>query len=328
MDFSLERTELDEDWDWFVSVSPNGTIFSSKIYLESLEHTIAVYYCYKKKEIKAAVALLETQDGKSAVLHEFVIYNGIMFAPKANRQNRAQIHSEQFRIASYIAQELTSLYEGLELSLHPSIVDIRPFLWVNYGTGLPMYQPDIRYTSHVDISDFAGANDLADIKLFKDFSSSRRQEVRYAIKKGVYTEEKFDPDLFVEFYCRTMDRQRISVPQIKKREMKHLMSNLHDRDMGKMFVSCTSDGTAGSMAFFCYDNKRAYYLFGANNPDLRNAHTGTAVLWDAFTVLSRNGRSEVDLEGVNSPHRGWFKLSFGGDLVPYYELQFNTDTGA
>jgi len=26
------------------------------------------------------------------------------------------------------------------------------------------------------------------------------------------------------------------------------------------------------------------------------------------------------MEGVNSPHRGWFKLSFGGDIRPYYQI--------
>ena len=55
---------------------------------------------------------------------------------------------------------------------------------------------------------------------------------------------------------------------------------------------------------------------------MRSQHTGTAVLWDAFNGLSDHGIREVDLEGVNSPQRGWFKMSFGGDLVPYYELKW------
>ena len=53
---------------------------------------------------------------------------------------------------------------------------------------------------------------------------------------------------------------------------------------------------------------------------MRSGQTGTAVLWDALGFLSRHGVGEVDLEGVISPRRGWFKLSFGGDLRPYYEL--------
>ena len=74
------------------------------------------------------------------------------------------------------------------------------------------------------------------------------------------------------------------------------------------------------MACFALDHLRAYYLFGVNKPELRDYHTGTAVLWDAFYELNKDGINEVDLEGVNSPKRGWFKVSFGGELKPYYEL--------
>ncbi|NTW98733.1 MAG: GNAT family N-acetyltransferase, partial [Geobacteraceae bacterium] len=61
-------------------------------------------------------------------------------------------------------------------------------------------------------------------------------------------------------------------------------------------------------------------LFGASDPAQRDTPTGTAVLWDAFFHFAVMGLTEVDLEGVNSPKRGWFKLSFGGDLKPYFQV--------
>ena len=45
------------------------------------------------------------------------------------------------------------------------------------------------------------------------------------------------------------------------------------------------------------------------------------VLWDGFELLRLSGVSEIDLEGMNSPSRGYFKLSFGGDIIPYYHLK-------
>jgi lipid II:glycine glycyltransferase (peptidoglycan interpeptide bridge formation enzyme) len=71
---------------------------------------------------------------------------------------------------------------------------------------------------------------------------------------------------------------------------------------------------------FGWDSKRAYYVFGANAPDLRDDHTGTMVLWDALLDLRARGIVAVDLEGINSPLRGHFKLSFGGSVTPYYHL--------
>lgn len=322
--YRLEKTELNSSWDEFVRSSPNGTIFSLSEYLKSIGQKHAVYYCCKKQEIRAAVAVMESNDGKSAVLHDFVIYNGLMFASPAHKQNRAQIHSDQFKISECVAAELAKVYENVNISLHPSIIDIRPFLWHNYGSDLPKYYPDIRYTSHVDISDFARAQKPEDVALFSEFSSARRQEVRYAIKKGVITEERFDADMFVEFYAMTMERQGESVEQKVLEQMKNLISGLYLKNMGTMFVSATANGDVGSMAFFCFDSKRAYYLFGANDPQLRDEHTGSAVLWDAFRALSKAGIKEVDLEGVNSPQRGWFKLSFGGNLRTYFQVYRRT----
>ena len=219
-----------------------------------------------------------------------------------------------------MADELAKIYRNVCVSLHPSITDIRSSLWYNYSTDGPKYVPDIRYTSHVDILDFAQAQKPEDVAIFSQFSAARRQEVRYAIKKGVITEERFDADMFVKFYAMTMNRQQESVEQIVLDQMNNLISRLFLKNMGTMFVSTTANGNVGSMAFFCFDNKRAYYLFGANDPQLRNQHTGSAVLWDAFYALSKAGIKEVDLEGVNSPQRGWFKLSFGGDLRSYFQV--------
>ena len=87
-----------------------------------------------------------------------------------------------------------------------------------------------------------------------------------------------------------------------------------------MYFSYTKNGSIGSAACFAIDHIRAYYLFGASDSNLRDSHTGTAVLWDSFAKLNHYGVNEVDLEGVNSPDRGWFKLSFGGDIVPYYHI--------
>ena len=74
------------------------------------------------------------------------------------------------------------------------------------------------------------------------------------------------------------------------------------------------------MAVFLLGHNTAYYLFGANDPDMRNQHTGTAVIWDSFHILSEMNINTVDLEGINSPNRGWFKTSFGGRIIPYYKI--------
>lgn len=320
--YHLERTQLDSAWDEFVALSENGTIFCSSDYVHSLNLKVGAYYCFKNKERRAALLVGESDDCQSAILHDLIIYNGILFGSKAHRQNRAQRISEQFAITTAIAEKLIEIYDNIEISLHPTIIDIRPFLWVNYGTNKPQYVPSIRYTSYVDISHFASIKNFDDLPLYRNASSARRQEIRYAIREGVVTREHHDTDLFIDFYDKTMLRQDIQMRRDVLEEMRKLINNLIKMNRGKMFTSFTSAAEPGSMAFFGFDRKRAYYIFGANDPQMRHTHTGTAVLWDAFAVLSKEGISEVDLEGVNSPQRGWFKLSFGGNIIPYYQISF------
>ena len=323
-DYTLVETIADKKWDKFVEDSSNGTIFSNSVYLKDSGVNYKLFYCYKKEELRAAISVIEDKNSESLILDDLVIYNGIMYNKPTNKQNHAQQFSEQFKIQDFIANELTKLYKNIEISLHPSIVDIRAILWVNYGTKLPTYQPDIRYTSYIDISDFRTSKKLEDISIYNKASTSRRQQIRYAIKKEYKTKIISDVSLLIEFYKKTMDRQDIDVENEKLQKMEKLVSNLLERNIAKIYASYDEQNELGSIALFGWDNKRAYYIFGANDPAKRDGHSGTNVLWEAFYDLSKMGVGEVDLEGINSPHRGWFKLSFGGDILPYYEINYRS----
>ena len=48
------------------------------------------------------------------------------------------------------------------------------------------------------------------------------------------------------------------------------MRKLDDAGRLRMFISETSSGEVGSIAVFGMDMKRAYYLYGANDPAQRN----------------------------------------------------------
>lgn len=323
--YVLERAELGDRWDDFVRSSPNGTLFSYSKFLAGVRANIAVYYCFNNKELRAGIVLIEDEARTSAVLHDFVIHHGILFAKPQAMQNHSQILSEHFKIMTFIAGELPRRYKNIQMSLHPLVVDIRPFLWLNYREDAPRYTFKVFYTSHADIEDFSRAKALEDISLYNKASIARRQEIRYGIRDGVTTREEFAPESFGDFYAMTMKRQNIEVHKTYVDDMNALIAALYEAKLGRMFVSYTRDGKLGSAAFMGMDHQRAYYLFGANNPGLRNSHTGTAVLWDSFYFLSRSGVKEVDFEGINSPHRGWFKLSFGGNIIPYFHVYFNDE---
>lgn len=319
--YRLEPKTQGAQWDAFVRASPDGTVFSHSTYLEHTGRRLGLYGCYHGQELRAVVAVIESADGASAELDDMVIYGGLCFGPSMSGQNRAQCVSERFEVATFVADALASRYRDLAFALAPSITDVRPFLWHNYGTAGERYRVDVRYTSFVDIGDFARADSLEEIGLYAQCTGARRQQIRYARRDGVVTEEIDDVGMFADFYRRTLERQGTTVPTSTLERMASLVAALLSHGMARMFVARTRTGEAGSVAVYALDARRAYYLYGANDPALRDTPTGTAVLWDAFAKLAGSGVTEVDLEGVNSPRRGWFKLSFGGDLRPYYQIE-------
>ena len=77
--YRLEKTTIGENWDEFVKNSWNGTLFSYSDYLQGICYNAGLYYCYNNQELRAAVVVLETDDGQSTVLHGLVPHNGILF---------------------------------------------------------------------------------------------------------------------------------------------------------------------------------------------------------------------------------------------------------
>lgn len=318
--YSIEKTSSGEAWDRFIMSSPDCTIFARSEYLANSGCRIGTYHCFNSGELRAAVALVESDDGSAAILDDLVIYSGIYFGNPTYRQNRLQQMSERFEIASFIAEWMAGVYSAIEFALPPSVIDIRPFLWFNYGQNTERYRVDVKYTSMLEIGDFATAEKHEDVAAYSLSSSARRQEIRYARRDCVVTEEFYDVKLFADFYLQTMGRQGEVVAPNKMDKMVNLVQALLMNGMARMFVSKDHHGTPGSIAVYAIDRQHACYLFGANDPSLRNTSTGTAVLWDAFSHLAKGGVTMIDLEGVNSPRRGWFKLSFGGNLAPYYQI--------
>ena len=178
-----------------------------------------------------------------------------------------------------MAQELPQIYRDVEIRQDHLCQDIRPFLWVNYGMDAPQYEViNIRYTSYLSIQGLSVTSDLNTNEIFQNMSTSRKQEVRYARKKGVVTREEFNPEIFRDFYLKTFNRQEVQLEDEVIEESIQLMKKLFSANLGRMFISYSQDNRLGSIAFFGIDHRRGYFLYAANDPVLRNEHTGTAVL--------------------------------------------------
>jgi len=318
--YRAEKAELNTEWDNYISNSDQSSIFSSSTYLNSLNLTEG-HWNILKKDQKVAVLSLNQIDSRNLFLHDLVIYNGILFGPRDPNMNDSQIHSEQYRIISFCVDFLTKNYESIILSTHPNFSDLRPFLWHNYSENkLPQFNFDIRYTSHISLEKSYSANDLENNELYKKANKSRRQEIRYGLKENTIVSSEFSIDDFLSLYQSTFSRQDLDV-QDTLPTLHSLLQALENDNKLKIYVAKSGNEELLSIAIFGTFSNKAYYLFGANNPEFRDKSSGTLVIWKALQNLAEQGFQLVDMEGVNSPARGYFKMSFGGKLIPYYHVQ-------
>lgn len=319
---ALEAVQDFEAWDRTVAGSPQGTLFSERFFLEATGARHRLYFVKQGQEIKAGVALVLRGDLRGCELDDLVIYGGILFSLDPSRQMVKRRHDE-FQITEFVVEQLGLLYDSVEFQLAPSFSDLRPFLWYRYHESCGnKYAVNLRYTSLVDIStlrEFAGREELS--PCFNRMETVRRYSVREAKKKGGSVSRADDGDVLVGYYKALMESQNDPQSSLKLSHIKSVIGALLRENRGAVYHTMNLEGTVVYAACYGWDSKRAYYLFGGGHPDVSEPWQGTLVHWEAFKDLAQLREvGEVDLEGVNSPQRGWFKLGFGGDLRPYYHV--------
>lgn len=299
-------------WEALVNESPQGHVFSSSAFLESLG---APYTCYvvtsPQGELLAGVAILQDGNQMARAPFAFTPHQGILFAKCISSLGQQKRLTAEFRITTFFIESLLNSFSNFSMALSPYFKDLRPFQWHNYGKNeLPQFEIRQRYTGYVSLIDFEVSSYLATVR------NVRRQEYR---KTRAVIEPSLDLQSFLRLYQLTFERQGIAIDGQTLSLVESICSKALENRYGHL--SCAQvDGRAASMAFFVTDNKCAYYLFGANDPELRDANASSKLLIDNISIFAAQGLEKFDFVGVNSPQRGDFKLSFNAELVPYQEV--------
>ena len=300
-----------DQWESLVEISPQGTIFHTDAILSSfgVEHDYALIK--RKGNPLGAIALPRA---KSMRIFPYQAYNGFIFHPWLLSKNTVKRVEGQFQMLEFLASEILERYEDALISCidFNSTVDLRAFHWCNYHEAdLPSFSSNVHYTSVLPTS-----RPLDYSLMRKGRISSLNKSKKFQLK----SELSDNLSNLKEIYSETFERQGI---KLEKATLDIAYSQFHKLiNSDEAIVSATScEGQLASMAVFGIDNKRAYYLFGASRTELRSKEVGTANLAWSIEKLNEMGVKEIDMVGVNSPQRGSFKLSFGGDLRPYYQIK-------
>jgi hypothetical protein len=310
------------EWDILVDNSPQGTVFCKSWYLNSANIHFKPVGLFYGQELRGGLLLIQQDDSsENIILDDLVIHGGLLLKTPPGL-TKAGITSSNYSTTTFAVEWLTEHYSKISLALSPELQDLRPFLWHAYHSDDPekKFIPHLRYTSRLDISNFK-INDEND-SIWKEMVPLRRRNVREANKvKALFKEEPEAISQLLEFYSDLMTAQDSEVSTNKLKRMFNLMEVATQTGCATLTTSRSSEGRLLYATFWIWDQYRAYYLFGAGTSENKMRFQGTHCFWNSFDLLSNKYHIQcVDLEGINSPSRGSFKLTFGGDITPYYEL--------
>ncbi len=310
------------EWNYLVETSFQGSLFNESIYLQLADVGYEQYLIKQGSHIKAGVCVVKGKNPKECKLDDLVIHNGILFSPDPQKKQVKQ-RFEQFELTEFAIEQLTIQFDIIELALSPQFEDMRPFIWHDYHAqdNKDRFVLDLRYTSYVDISSLRTNEAIETSDAFLALETLRKRHIRQALKNGGVVLQAVSGKILVDFYRDLLVRQGEIPPEGKLTRMEHLVDGLVAAGRGAVYEVQDSAGMVIYAVAYGWDSKRAYYLFGAGHPVISEPWQGTLAHWEAFKDLAQRIQiKEVDLEGVNSPQRGWFKLGFGGDLRPYYQI--------
>jgi len=310
-----------EQWDLEVAKSPHYSIFANSNFINNLDRKFCLYFVYRGQQVKAALPVFLSKDESSIELDDLCIHNSIMFFDN-DEQKLINSRQEQFEITEYIINALDNLYNSIEISLSPAIKDIRPFQWHNYFSDneSEKFKIDTRYTSFLDISDFFLKLEDENTNIFKNLDSKRQTDIKRAREEEAKFIESKDVDIFINLYSKLLESQEASVDDQNLDKMRNLINQLIELGYAKMFLTMDSSNQVTYAVVFSYINNVGCYLYGAGNRDNMRRFDATYCIWMTLKSLSEIGIYSVDLEGVNSPSRGQFKLGFGGSLKSYFRV--------
>lgn len=298
----------DQDWNYLCANSKQYTPYVRDDYLAAVDFIGKKYIVYRKETPFMGICIPLKKDCFSTSYSvPFSPHHGLLYSTG----NSELEYQKKQEATAVLLGYLENIYSKISFSNHYTVQDMRPMLWHNYHDRTAShYKIDIAYTSVKYIKD----------DVFINMRSTRKYEYKYAKNKyGLKcVDGSCDIYSFMNLYQKTFLRQEINLDKSTLCMVENIVRTALNNRYGFMRYAIDINGDVISAVFILYHDDTAYYIFGANDPAQRKKGGGTFLLVNAMEEAKKMGLTYFDFVGVNSPMRGSYKLSFGGELKPYY----------
>ncbi len=304
-------------WDEFVSFSPQGNLFCQTKFLDTFQKGFELLTVCKGNEILLGAVIVKDEDGQPT-LNPFM-YQGLLINQSVASLAIHKNVKKSLELIEFLLQEVTKRYQRICFSLHPLFRDLRSFQWHNYHSPEKgKFKINLNYTGILGIQ---GVENIE--QLISGARTVRRQEYRKCLKEGFTIEESDNIKVLDVLHSQTFKRQGIGRSSGEKFMATTLAKKAISLGFGRLIICRDSSGSPASASLFLFDDKTAYYLIGANDPEFRKYGAGSYLMFEQIRLSLEQGLSQVDFVGINSPQRGDYKTSFNAKPKSYYTAMLN-----
>ena len=287
-------------WDALVKASPQGSVYCYSWWLNAVGGDVRVLGYFKKDRLIAGIPLYFKKKMGITIctMPKLTQTWGVVIEPLSGK--RVKAGSKEMSILRNFADALAS-HKVFIQNFSPNLQNWLPFYWCGF-------KQTTVFTYVIDV--------LADLKeIWKGFRENIRTDIRKAQKQNVTVDQCSFEDAFYVFE-KTWQRQEGSKPPYTKEYLLRVYSAAKHNKSGECFAARGSDKHVHAAAFLIWDSKRAYYLVGGGDPDLRNSGATSLLIWHLIQFAAQ--RSKIfDFEGsIIEPIERFFR-AFGAKQIPY-----------
>ena len=322
--YNIIECEDIEAWDKFISESLNPTIFCLSKYLNYTNCTSKKIFIRKKKQIVAGISLICSENYENVITSNKIIYTPIIYSKDIflNR-SKGTINSENYNIVAAVYSYLTMNFKSIDITFDYHTKDIRPFMWHEYYNKNERFVITPKFTSIFNLK-----NENLKTYYNEDYLLNLTKTKRYEIKKALSSKysiiNKVSKDDISRMLLATFEKQGLDIEdEYDTNTLSDLLDELEKNKLIKNFATVDENNKVLNFITVSIINETSQLLYSGRSFDNDISFLGTFIHSETIKKLIEMGIKYIDLEGINSPKRAFFKISLGGKINNYYNLKLN-----
>lgn len=300
----LSARDEPAEWDRFVDLSPQGSVFSRSWWLQTVApDRWEIHVLRQEGKIVCGLAAARSR----ARLHERLgmppltqVLGALLSPPGSDGYERNL--TREMELLEDLVGRLPEVGE-FSIQFHPAFTNWLPFYWAGYAQ-------TTRYTYALE--------DLSDLEaVFSGFAHSKRKNLKRA-EQTVRVLEDLEADALYDNHVATLAAQgkRIAYSRDLYRR---ILEAAGSRGAGKTWYAVDERGRLHAAILVVWDRHSAYYLISSIDPAHRNSGAATLLVRKAIehvAPLTRRFDFEGSMiRGVETSFR-----RFGARQVPYFRI--------